>query len=244
MRLPMRTLLYIMEQYGIALSLDGYQLKARIPPGYPAYLKDLMRSRKPEFIAALKETEQGRPDAQPPADLTDHERGLLVQMGLRWGYTHEDWIRLWADCQDPAKRAAWLATARLEAPSQDQDGAEDQDPAVVVRIEGDIGSGRKVFDLRVPLGRWDEAAFDEQVSRLTDARWWRLDRPKTCASCRHQKRTSHPALIACSSPEGDHHYPAAGGHWDTDERMCRSWAPTSHTSTHGQTASTEQEPTR
>ncbi|WP_367025187.1 hypothetical protein ABZN20_10285 [Methylococcus sp. ANG] len=175
------------------------------------------------------------------ADLTDAERGLLVAMGLRWGYTPEDWSRLWADCQDPAKRAAWLATARLEAPSQDQDGAEDLEPSIVIRIEANIGTGRKVFDLGMPAHRWDEAAFAEQIAAMPGARWWRLGQPRTCASCRHQERTTHPSLVTCANPEGDHHYPAAGAHWDTDERMCRAWAPTSSTDINGQTADTEQE---
>lgn len=107
--------------------------------------------------------------------------------------------------------------------------------SILARIEARFAkSGRVQFDLSVPETKWDETRFDEQVSQLQDASWWKLGEPRRCSDCRHQERTSHPALVTCSSPEGDHHFPAAGGHWDADRRMCRAWAPTDRTGINSQ----------
>lgn len=183
---------------------------------------------------------QPQPDAQPPADLTDHERGLLVQMGMRWGYTPEDWDRLWSACLDHEQRANWLRIAQDEAPGQEQ--PDDQEPSITVRMEGSFGSGRKQFDIRVPLDRWSEQKFSEQIAATPGAQFWRLDTPKTCASCRHAQPTQHVALVRCGAGRED--YPACGAFWDSDPKPCRSWAPAANTSTQGHLVGQIQEKTR
>jgi len=187
-----------------------------------------------EPLEPYPDQHQPHPDAQPPADLSDDERGLLIQMGLHWGYSPADWQALWTDCRDPEQRANWLRIAESEQPPAPEQ--EDWDPAVIVRIEGDIGSGMKQFDLAIPTHRWDEQRFDEQVSRLTDALWWRLDQPKRCADCRHARTTQHPALVRCDQRDDP---PSCGMWWSTDPKMCSAWAPAA--TDHSQKADTEQE---
>ncbi|MDD2768713.1 MAG: hypothetical protein PHT19_08260 [Methylococcus sp.] len=169
-------------------------------------------------------------------DLSDDERGLLIAMGLRWGYTPEDWSHLWSNCQDPAKRAAWLATAESEQPAAAPE-PEEAEPAVTVRIEADIGSGMKQFNMRVPIGRWDEQKFSDQIAAMPSASWWRLDTPKRCADCRHAQPTQHDALVRCGAGRED--YPNCGAWWRDDPKPCREWAPANRTNTRGHKSETE-----
>jgi len=234
---------------GISISAEGSALSFTPASRLTAEQRTFIREHKAGILTELRAVRASEtilepcqpgddiPPANDSADLTDHERGLLIAMGLRWSYSPEDWAQLWNDCQDPAKRAAWLDTARLEQPPMPE--PDDLEPTITIRVEADVGTGRKRFNMRVPLDRWDEAAFSGQIAKLNCASWWKLGEPRRCSDCRHQKRTSHPALVTCSSPEGDHHFPAAGGHWDTDERMCRAWAPISYINIHGQKADTE-----
>lgn len=113
------------------------------------------------------------------------------------------------------------------------DAASVVGPPVVVRIEATFAkSGRVQFDLSVPELRFDEERFAEQVARLTDASWWRLDQPRTCADCRHAQPTAHSALVDCDQRTDQ---PACGYWWSTDPKMCSAWAPSANT--HGQKAS-------
>lgn len=210
-----------MRNSGFVLELDGDRLKVRVPPGCPSFYKDLLRSRKSEFIAALKEQQE---EATQPADLTDTERGMLIAMGLRWQYSAEDWQTLWDACRDPAQRASWLHIAESERPPTTEQ--EDLEPSVHVRIEGRFGTGRMKFDMRVPLDRWNEYTFAEQIAAMPGAQFWRLDTPKTCSDCRHARPTSHPALVDCDQ-RGDP--PACGYWWQDDMKVCREWAPTAST---------------
>ncbi|WP_367025165.1 hypothetical protein ABZN20_10135 [Methylococcus sp. ANG] len=118
------------------------------------------------------------------------------------------------------------------------DAASVVGPPVLVRIEATFAkSGCVRLDLEIPEQRFDEERFDEQVSRLTDASWWRLDTPKTCSDCRHAQPTQHTALVTCGAGRED--YPACGAFWDSDPKPCNQWAPAANTSTNGQTAITK-----
>ncbi|MGI2323813.1 MULTISPECIES: hypothetical protein [unclassified Methylococcus] len=220
-----------MRNSGFVLELHGDRLKVRVPPGCPTFYKDLLRSRKSEFIAALKEQQE---EATQPSDLTDTERGTLIAMGLRWSYSPEDWDRLWSDCQDPAKRQAWLDTARLEQPPMPEQ--EDAESTITVRVEGSFGTGRMQFDMRVPAHRWDEAAFSGQIAAMPGAQFWRLDTPKCCSDCLHAQPTQHAALVRCDQRDDP---PSCGMWWTDDMKVCREWAPISRTDTRGQTAITK-----
>ncbi|MGI2326098.1 MULTISPECIES: hypothetical protein [unclassified Methylococcus] len=236
---------------GISISAEGDALAITPASKLTAEQRTFIREHKTDLLTelqAVRASEAVLEPCQPGADievandaggtdLTDDEHSLLVQMGLHWGYSPADWQTLWDACQDPAQRANWVRIAESERPPAPD--VDDPEQSITVRVEADIGAGRKRFDMLVPLDRWDEAAFSGQIAKLNCASWWKLGEPRRCSDCRHQKRTSHPALVTCSSPEGDHFYPGAGGHWGTDERMCRGWAPTSRTDTRGQTASTE-----
>ncbi|QXP89109.1 hypothetical protein [Methylococcus capsulatus] len=219
-----------MRNSGFVLELAGDRLKVRVPPGCPSFYKYLLRNRKSEFIAALKEQQA---EFAQPTELSDTERGLLIAMGLHWQYSADDWAQLWSDCRDHEQRANWLRIAESEQPPAPKQG--DTELAVTIRIEGNFGTGRMQFDMGVPLDRWNEQKFSEQIAAMPGATWWQLDQPKRCADCRHAQPTQHTALVTCGAGRED--YPACGAFWDSDPKPCNQWAPSANT--HGQTADNE-----